>query len=198
MVIGVTGSFGSGKTTVSRMFERLGAYVINADKISHSLMEPKERTYRDILRHFGNSFIKKNRVIDRKKLARVVFKYESKRKLLNRLVHPEAIKRINRILERRKEDLIVVDAALLIETGFYKKMDRLIVVKTNRNEEIRRLVDRRGMTRKEILQIFRAQASLKKKLEFADYVIDNNGSKKQTFLQVKKIWKQLGVGYGRK
>ena len=197
MVIGVTGSLGSGKTAVSKMFGRLGAYVINADNVCHSLMEPGKKIYKEIVRHFGKSILMKNQAIDRKRLAGIVFKDDSKRKLLNRLVHPEAIRHIKKILKKRK-GLVVIDAALLIESGFYKSIDKLIVVKANRDRQIRRLAGRKTMTRKEILRIFKAQSSLKKKLGFADYVIDNNGSKKQTLLQVEKIWKQLGVGYGRK
>ena len=197
MVIGVTGSLGRGKTAVSKMFGRLGAYVINADNVCHSLMEPGKKIYKEIVRHFGKSILMKNQAIDRKRLAGIVFKDDSKRKLLNRLVHPEAIRHIKKILKKRK-GLVVIDAALLIESGFYKSIDKLIVVKANRDRQIRRLAGRKTMTRKEILRIFKAQSSLKKKLGFADYVIDNNGSKKQTLLQVEKIWKQLGVGYGRK
>lgn len=197
MVIGVTGSLGSGKTAVSKMFGRLGAYVINADNVCHSLMEPGKKIYKEIVRHFGKSILMKNQAIDRKRLAGIVFKDDSKRKLLNRLVHPEAIRHIKKILKKRK-GLVVIDAALLIESGFYKSIDKLIVVKANRDRQIRRLAGQKAMTRKEILRIFKAQSSLKKKLGFADYVIDNNGSKKQTLLQVEKIWKQLGVGYGRK
>lgn len=197
MVIGVTGSLGSGKTTVSRMFEHMGAYVINADDVCHSLMAPGKKIYKEIIRHFGKSILMKDRAIDRKTLAGIVFKEASKRRLLNRLVHPEVIRHIKKVLKKQK-GLVVIDAALLIESGFYKSIDKLIVVKANRDRQIQRLAGQKAMARKEILRIFKAQSSLKKKLGFADYVIDNNGSKKQTLLQVEKIWKQLGVGYGRK
>ena len=103
MIIGVTGSLGSGKTKVAKMFERLGAYRIDADKVCHSLMTPTAKVYRSIVKHFGTSVLGKARCIDRKKLARAVFKKRSKLALLDRLVHPEAIKEIERIARTKKK-----------------------------------------------------------------------------------------------
>ena len=190
MVIGITGSFGSGKTSVAEMFGRLGAYVIDADKICQSLMAPRKKVYKNIVKVFGKSILRKNSTIDRKKLADIVFNERSKLDQLNTLIHPEAKKAIGKIIQtKKKRKVIVIDAALLIETNFYKKMDKLILIKTNIDRQIDRLVRAKGMTRKQILQRIRMQAPLKKKLALADFIIDNSGSKKQTFIQVEKIWK---------
>ena len=192
MIIGVTGSFGSGKTTVARMLARLGAYVIDADEIYHALMRPSNKVYKKILRHFNNAILKKDRTIDRKKLAGLVFENRSKLNMLNRLVHPEVIKKINAIIRtRKKKGVIIVDAALLVESNFYKEMDRLVVVRTNKGIQVQRMVRARGMARKEILQRITAQAPLKKKLALADFIIDNSGSRNETKAQVEKIWKTM-------
>ncbi|MBU1061942.1 MAG: dephospho-CoA kinase [Candidatus Omnitrophica bacterium] len=192
MVVGVTGSFGSGKTTVAKMFAELGAYVIDADTIAHSLMMPGKEVYKEIVRHFGNRILRRNRKIDREKLAEFVFKEKPKLRLLNRLVHPGVIKRINEIIMvNGKKRIVVIDAALLVETGFYKKIDRLIVVRCNRNKQVERVFSAKGKTKKDIQQRIKMQAPLKKKLVRADFIIDNSASITKTRVQVERIWKQL-------
>ena len=194
-IIGITGSFGSGKTTVSRMFGDLGAYVIDADNVCHQLIKNKGGVYSKIKRSFGEGLLKKDKSIDRKILAEIVFNNKAKLRLLNRLVHPEAIRRINKIIKAKKrEKIIVVDAALLIESGFYKKMDRVLLVKASRDKQVSRIRRFKGMSDIQALQRIRMQARERKKISLADFVIDNSGSKKETLSQVKKIWEQLGEG----
>jgi len=180
MIIGVTGNFGSGKTTVASMFRRLGACVVDADKVCYSLMAPGKGVYKRIVRTFGKAILKKDRSIDRKKLGEIVFKSRVKLNRLNKIVHPEAIKSINKIIRAKKNRVVVMDAPLLVESGYYKKMDKLIVVRSSRKQS-------------DTLGIIRMQASLKKKLALADFIIDNSGSKTKTLLQVRKIWKRMGV-----
>ncbi|MBU1147071.1 MAG: dephospho-CoA kinase [Candidatus Omnitrophica bacterium] len=179
MLIGVTGNYGSGKTTVAGMFAGRGAFVIDADKVCHSLMGRSMPVYKKIIKHFGAGILDARKNIDRRALAEIVFSNRSKLDLLNRSVHPSAIKEINKIIRRnKKRKIIIVDAALLIESDFYKNMDKIIVVKA---------VSRK----KDSLRRIRMQASFKKKLRLADFTIDNSGSKKKTLSQVRRIWKQL-------
>ncbi|MBU4205178.1 dephospho-CoA kinase [Patescibacteria group bacterium] len=198
MVIGITGSFGSGKTTVARMFGRLGAHVIDADKIYHSLTLPRKNLYKKIVRRFGDSILRGDGTINRKKLGSIVFWQRSKMRLLNKIAHPEIIARINEIVRARRGGIVIIDAAMLIESGFYKKMDRLVIVKTKSARQIERVIRAKGLARKEILRIIRMQAPLKKKVALADFIIDNSGSKKKTLIQVRGIWKQLGVDHASK
>ena len=192
MVIGITGSFGSGKSTVSKMFARLGAYVIDADEVCHSLMAPSNKVYGRIVRHFGSSILKRDRTVDRKKLAEIVFKERTELNHLNRLVHPEVMRKISKVIrEKKKRKVVVVDAALLVESDFYKKMDILIVVRTGRKIQIARMVRGKSMARKKTLERIRMQVPLKKKLALADFIIDNSGSRKQTKVQVEKIWRTI-------
>ena len=194
MIIGVTGSFGSGKTTVARMFERLGAYVIDADKVCHSLMVPQGKVYRNVVRHFGTSILGKGRRIDRKKLARAVFEKRAKLLLLEGLVHPEAIKEMERMARaKKKRKVVLIDAPLLVESGFYKKLDTLVVVKNNISKQASRVSRAKGLRKKEIIERIQMQAPFTKKAALADFIIDNSGSMGKTLLQVKEIWKRTGV-----
>ena len=193
MIVGVTGSFGSGKTTVAKIFAGRGAYIIDADNIARSLMMPGKATYKRIIKYFGDRILTRGGKIDRQKLAGIVFRERAKLKLLNRLVHPEVIKRINEIIKAKKgkNKIVVVDAALLLETGLYKKMDRLVVVRCNREKQIERVSSKKGMFKKDILERIRMQAPLGRKLAQADFIIDNSASRTKTRSQVNRIWNQI-------
>lgn len=193
MIIGITGSFGSGKTTVAKMFARLGAYMIDADKVYHSLIKPGKRCYKKIVRSFGSGILEESGGIDRKKLGEIVFKEKSGLKLLDNLVHPEIIKEIICMIKSRKRKLIVIDAPLLLETDLYKKVDKIIVVANKKKVQIKRVRSGKALSCKDISDRIRMQMSFKKKLIFADFIIDNSGSKIKTLTQVKEIWKKLGA-----
>jgi dephospho-CoA kinase len=193
MIIGITGSFGSGKTTVAKMFGRLGAYAIDADKVYHSLIRPGKNCYKKIVMHFGKDILGKHEYICRKKLSRIVFKDKSKLKLLNDLTHSEIIKEIKRIIKSKKEKAVIIDAPLLIESGFYKEVDKIILVANEKDEQVKRVREVRGISAKETLKRIRMQMPFNKKLAFADFIIDNSGSKTKTLTQVNEIWKKRGV-----
>jgi dephospho-CoA kinase len=193
MVIGITGSFGSGKTTVAKMFGRLGAYAIDADKVYHSLIKPRGNCYKKIVGHFGKDILGKSGRVDRKKLSRVVFKDKSKLKLLNNITHSEIIKEIKRIIKSKKEKVVIVDAPLLIESGLYKEVDKIILVANEKEEQVKRAREARGLSAEETLKRIRMQMPFNKKLAFADFIIDNSGSKTKTLTRVKEIWKKRGV-----
>ncbi|MBU1911973.1 MAG: dephospho-CoA kinase [Candidatus Omnitrophica bacterium] len=193
MIIGITGSFGSGKTTVAKMFAKLGAYAIDADKIYHSLIRPGKSCYKKIVRYFGKGILGRTGQIDKQKLGKIVFKDKAKLKTLNRLTHPEVIKEIKKIIKAGKGKVIVIEAPLLIESGFYKQVDKVILVANDREEQVKRVREDRGLAAKETFKRIRMQMPFKKKLAFADFIIDNSGSKLDTLNQVTEIWKQRGV-----
>jgi len=191
MIIGVTGSFGSGKTTVSGMFGKLGAGVIDADKTYHLMIKPGEVLYRKIIKNFGGAVLKKDRTIDRKKLSKIVFEDKAKLALLNKLAGGEIIKEMRSRLRSRRGGALIVDAPLLIESGFYREMDKVVVVRADKKKQIGRLRARGAMSREEALKRIRTQMPLKEKSSFADFVIDNSGSREKTSRQVKEIWKTI-------
>lgn len=193
MIIGITGSFGSGKTTVAKMFARLGAYAIDADKVYHSLIRQGKKCYKKIIRHFGKDILAGRGRIDREKLGKIVFKDRPKLKLLNSITHPEITKEIKRIVKLKKGKFIVIDAPLLIESGFYREVDRIILVANKKEDQVKRKRESAGLPAEETLKRIRMQMPFKKKLAFADFIIDNSGSRRNTLTQVKEIWKQRGA-----
>lgn len=193
MIIGVTGSFGSGKTTVAGMFGRLGAYVIDADKVYHSLVIPGKSCHKKITGYFGKAVLNAAGRVDRKKLGKIVFGESSKLKTLNKLVHPEILKEIRRMAGSGRKKVIVIDAPLLLETGFYREADKIILISNKKELQIKRIKESKGLSAKDAAERIGMQMPFKKKLAFADFIIDNSGTKIKTLNQVRKIWKNLGV-----
>ena len=193
MIIGITGSFGSGKTTVAKMFAKLGAHVIDADRVYHSLIRPGSACYKKLIKNFGKGILNKAGHIDRNKLGKIVFKERPMLMLLNKLVHPEVIKEIRAAARSRKEKVIIIEAALLLESGFHKEVDKVILVANKNEEQVKRIRNDRGLSSRQTLERIRMQMPFKKKLALADFIIDNSGSKADTLTQVKMIWKRKGV-----
>ena len=191
MVIGITGNFGAGKTTVAHMFRRLGIQVIDADKIAHTILKPYTPTYRQIISCFGRRILV-GIYISRRKLAREAFSDQRKLKRLNKITHPVILRMIQeRIKKIANREILAIDAALLIESGLLSWVDRLIVVKCKSKIQIQRL-KKNGLTADEIKRRLRFQSPQSKKVDFADYVIDNSGSRRQTEKQVRDIWNKIG------
>jgi len=192
LLIGVTGSFGSGKTTVARMFESHGALRIDADAIAGSLLKPGNAVYRRLIRNFGKAILKKGRrQIDQRKLSGIVFSHRSLLRKLNRIMHPEVIRSIKKIVRTCRNKIIILDAPLLIEAGLADFVDRLVVVKARRDRQIQRIRRKAGLSQDEILARIRAQMPLKNKVRLADFVIDNNASMVKTRKQVtliRRMW----------
>lgn len=195
LLVGVTGSFGSGKTAAARMLRGLGASCLDADRIYHQLIRPGTLVYKRIVSVFSRQILKRNRQIDRKKLAKMVFSNKGALKRLSQITHPAVIKEIKLILiklkKHKKNKVIVIDAPLLIEAGLTGMLDKLIVVNLNKKNQLLRCRKHRQMSDFEIIKRVRSQAPLRKKLKLADFIIDNNGTLKQTQKQVSVIWKKL-------
>lgn len=171
MLIGITGGLGTGKTTAAKMFSRLGAKVIDADRVVHSLID----------------------INTRKKLAKIVFRHKVYLDILCKIIHPLVIRQIGKQINRLnpKKSVIIIDAPLLMETGLHKHVDVLVVVKTKKETQIKRSMKRLGLKRSEILRRMGFQIPLIKKIRLADFVIDNDGSFAETRRQVVDIWKRI-------
>ncbi len=191
IILGLTGSFCSGKTTVARIFRSFGAKIIDADKIAHRLIKPQTKIYKKIINTFGQGILKKSRAVDRKKLAEIVFSNKHLLKKINKIIHPEVIRVIKEKIRNSCERIIVLDAPLLIEAGLEKIVDKVIVVTITRGKQIERISKKTGLSRPEILKRIAAQIPLHIKVRLADFVIDNSATFEKTNKQVKQIRRLL-------
>lgn len=196
LMVGLTGGIVSGKSTVSEMFRQLGAQVIDADQIAHTIVSPGEKAWHSIVEYFGKEILLKNQQINRKKLAKIVFADKKKLEMLNSITHPEIMAVINRRICQLKsnynQDLIcIIDAPLLFEANLADRMDKIIVVFINQEEQTKRLLLRDNFTKEEALRRIQSQIPLTSKLSWADYVIDNSFSREQTKKQVEQVWEKL-------
>ena len=193
MILGITGSIGSGKTTVAKLFSRHWYSRIDADEIGHNLIKKNSKAYGKIVREFGNGILGKNSNIDRKKLGEIVFNDIKKLKKLNSIMHPLIINEIKNNIRKIKQECgnrakIIIDAPLLLETKAKNLVDKVIVVKCSRENILKRS---RKFTRRQIERILKAQMPLNEKLKYADFVIDNNKDSGHLEKQVKIIIQQL-------
>lgn len=187
IVIGVTGSLGTGKTTVSRYFGVLGAKVIDADKIAHRLLKPPSCVYKKIIRIFGSRILKKDKSIDRNKLSQIVFNSSLELKKLNKIIHPEVVRAIKKGISRSAKKAVVLDVPLFFEAGLEPLADKIIVVKTSRVKQLKRLLKKTSLTRQELFKRINSQIPLYDKVRLADFIIDNSGSLRKTKGQVKSL-----------
>ena len=195
VVIGLTGSVGTGKSTVAGMFHRLGAQVLDADAIAHQLLEPKRLGWRRVVRTFGESILNDDQTINRAALARIVFRNKARRRQLEAILHPQVLRRIKQELclarHSGRVPAIVLDVPLLVEAGAQRLVDALIVVTAPAAAQRARLAQRHGWSEDEIEARIRAQWELSAKAALADYVIDNSDGVDATRTQVRRIWNQL-------
>jgi dephospho-CoA kinase len=194
-IVGLTGGIASGKSLAGRVFKDLGAHVIDADRIVHELLEPGQPACREVLDHFGKDILLPNGGIDRRKLGEIVFSDPEKRAWLNSCLHPKVFNvyttQVQHLQSRQPDAVVVLDAALLIETGYHRNMDRIVVVYADREQQIQRLVLRDKFTREQALARITSQMPLAEKRAYADYVIDNSGKREDTEALAREVFQKL-------
>ena len=195
LLIGLTGGIASGKTTVSNMFVKLGAHLIDADVIARDVVKPDKPAWKEIVSAFGESVLDDKKEIIREKLAAAIFNSPEKRKQLEAITHPRIIEEENRLIneirKNNKPGIIILDAALLIEAGHHNRVDKLIVVYLNKNTQIKRLRKRDSLSLADAEKRLDSQMSLDEKVNLANYVIDNGKSPDEVEKQVSQIYKKL-------
>ena len=189
---GLTGGVASGKTTVAHILAELGAYVLDADAIAHHLMRPGTTAHAGIVAHFGREILDEEGRISRAKMARLVFHDAGASLALNAIVHPqvraEAARRITQYAPQGRAPIDVFDAALLVETGIHRDFHRLIVACSSRETQVRRLLARDRMSTEDAEARIASQAPLDEKLALADYVVDTEGTLRETRRQTERIY----------
>ena len=194
-IIGLTGGIASGKSLVARVFQDLGAHLIDADRIVHELLEPDHQAWREVLDHFGKDILLPDNTIDRRKLGDIIFNDAEKREWLNKCLHPRVFEiyatQVCHLRCRQPDAIIVFDVALLIETGFYRTMNTVVVVYATKEQQIERLTSRHQLTRAQALSRIESQMPLDEKRKYADHVIDNSGTREETQRQARELFKKM-------
>ena len=194
LVVGLTGGMASGKSVASKTLRDLGLPIIDADLIAREMVKPNEAGYRDIVDHFGKGILNPDQTINRRRLAKIIFSDPEERERLNFLLHPRIVKEIKRRIENFKEkgeEMVIVDAALLIAAGQLPLVDKLIVVIVSERLQIKRLAQRDHLTEKEARKRIATQMSLSEKMKLADYVVNNSGPVRKTAKRVKEVYNRL-------
>ena len=192
LVIGLTGSFGSGKSTVASIFKGYGAKIIDADAIMRSLIGPKGKCIKKVAKVFGHVILPTSNQINRVVLAKIVFKDPRELKKLTDILYPVGLKEVKQqIIKNKKSKFIVLDVPLLFEAGWDKLTDINIVVRSSQTLQIRRLIKRTGLTKANILKRIQSQMSINEKIQRADMVVDNKGTLENTRAQVRAIVNRL-------
>jgi len=193
--VGLTGGLACGKTFVGEALAELGCHLIQADELGHQVLLPSGEAYKDVIREFGSGILNADGTIDRKRLAAGVFGKPERLAALNRLVHPPVFRRerelIGRFAEADPHGIVVVEAAILIETGTYKDYDRIILVECEERQQIERSLKRDHVDRAEVLARLSRQMPLAEKRKFAHYLIDTSGSKEDTLRRVREVYDAL-------
>jgi dephospho-CoA kinase len=211
--VGLTGGIAAGKSVVGEMFVALGACLVQADRIAHSLMQPGEAVYNEVVRHFGREILNRDGSVNRAKLAEAAFgpataaegKRASRIGELNRIVHPVVIRSqdawMQEVGRQDPHAVAIVEAALILEAGAGGHFDRLVVVTCSAEQRVARFAARQKIdleaSGKEVERRMAAQLPDQEKIKAADYVIDNSGSLDQTREQVCQVWQKLRAEAGK-
>jgi dephospho-CoA kinase len=195
LLVGLTGSIATGKSTVSRMFAHLGVRVLDADLLAREVVMPGQPAYLKIVEEFGQGVVRDDGTLDRKALGAIVFAEPARRKRLEEITHPAIAARQQRILsvldEEAFEGIVIWDVALLFETDGLARMDRVVVVATDPETELARLMSRDGMAEADARARIASQMPVAEKAKRAHYVIDNSGDRALTEHQVKVVYEAL-------
>jgi dephospho-CoA kinase len=193
LVVGLTGGIGSGKSAFAALLAERGAQVIDADAYGHEALRPGESSWHSVVDQFGDEILVTATMdVDRQALARIVFSDPDKLAALNAIVHPVIFARIADALERlaQTEEVVVVDAALIIDTGIYKALDALIVVRSDDRVRRERLAER-GMPLEDVEARMAVQAPVEVLEQRADIVVDNDGTIEELAAEADRVWAEL-------
>jgi dephospho-CoA kinase len=195
LLVGLTGGIATGKSLVDAVLRELGAVIIDADVLAREVVEPGEPALAEIVAEFGPGVVGPDGRLDRKALGAIVFADPERRRRLETLTHPRIRERFAARLEALGADgfggLVFFDAAVMIESGNYRNMDRLVVVVTDEATQLARLMARDGIGRDEALRKIRSQMPLAEKAKLADYVIDNSADRAVTEARAREVYAAL-------
>lgn len=193
--VGLTGGIATGKSFVLGVLHELGCEVMDADQTAREVVEPGQPAFEEIVAHFGSEIIGKNGKLDRPKLGAIVFNDAAQREKLNSIVHPKVFEAQARWLaeieSRNPQAIVIIDAALMIETGSYRRFDKLVVVYCEPEIQLQRLIARNNLTQEEATARISSQMSSTEKLKYADFSINTSLGFEDTRRQVESLHEQL-------
>jgi dephospho-CoA kinase len=195
-VVGLTGGIGSGKSTFAALLAEQGAKIIDADLLGREALQPGRPAWHSVVNQFGDEVLAPHSMrIDRKRLAEIAFANRDKLSALNAIVHPVIVKGIADALDklRHSDEIVVLDAALIVELGLAEGLDALIVVVADENLRKKRLSNERGMSESAIVARMRTQASSEQQEAKADLVVRNNGKIEKLALEAERVWLELSA-----
>lgn len=187
LLVGIGGNIGAGKTTVANELRRYGAKVIDADEIGRSLLSRGGEEYKKLVEAFGKGILNKNGEIDRKALGQLAFSSRKNLKKLNAIMHPSLLRRLKEEINKFKEGLVVVDAALLFAWGLHKQMDVAILVTAPDRIKVKRMA-KLGLEEEEAAQRLKLQGADTKFWSCADFVLENQGSLAELKRKTRALW----------
>ncbi len=193
--VGLTGGMACGKSFVASALGELGCKIVEADEVGRAAMQPGGDAYDAVVTAFGNEILDERGLIDRPGLAALVFGAPERLRILNSIVHPavreRALREFDAIGARDPHAIVVYVAAILIESGAWREMDKIIVVTCERAQQIQRAMQRPGAAERDVLARIESQMPLSEKRTYADYVIDTGGTKEETLRQTKVVYEDL-------
>lgn len=196
--VGLTGGIACGKSFALKEFQKLGVHGIDSDRIGHEMISPEGPAFAAVVEEFGDSILDESGEIDRRKLGSVVFRNESARLRLNELVHPFIFEREDQVfaslgsaLSNFRPTIVMTDAALMVETGSYRRYDFVVVIFCSPEIQMRRLFTRDAISREEASLRIKSQMPILEKVRFADYLIDNSGKMSNTLEQIRQVHNEL-------
>lgn len=196
LLVGLTGTMGCGKSTSAAMLKEMGAFIIDADVICRDLVHPNRFAWKEIIQAFGNEILHADQeTIDRGKLAEIIFNDSEKKEQLEKILHPKVIAEEMNLADKFFTDhpgaIVVVEAALLIESGNHQKMDKVVVVTCDEEQSIQRAMRRCSLSREEVASRIHKQMPQSQKIEKAHYVLNNNGSPEEFKTKVQALYLEL-------
>jgi dephospho-CoA kinase len=193
--VGLTGGIASGKSTVAKMLVKNGAHLIDFDGLAHEVQEPGKPAWKEVVNHFGEGILQRDKKIDRVKLGNIVFADKEKLSELNNIVHPlvyqEWQSHLVKICKKEKHAIVLSDIPLLFEGKMQNLFDLTILVLIAPEEQISRLIMRNGVIKEEAERRLKSQMPISEKISLADIIINNEGSIPETEKRVGQVWKEL-------
>ena len=195
LLVGLTGGIGSGKSLAASFFKELGAHIIDADQLSRDLVHPGQTALKEIVNYFGKNILDSTGDPNRRKLAKIVFQDSKKKSVLEEILHPKIFKKEQEVFLKicTKDPLaiVIIDAALLIESGNYKHVNKVIVVRSSEESQIQRILSRNAVSFDEAVARIKNQMSLEEKIKYADFILDNNMQQEDLKHKVQELFPQL-------